>query len=507
MSNVISQDNINLLSSLEPYHKRMFSQYVNQKLQSSSKAGKAIQTILPHIYRNSFENWYNNQPGIKKQYLSKMLYRILSYLHEYLVEAHLKTPNNDDASLIFCQVLLRRGHLKKAKDELGRLRSKATYTEDWVLLSKVIDHERTLILMLLSSPHIADDLIALNEEKTSTLEKINEIHELQSLCDHLNTFIVHKGHMNEKDNIVIHDLAKQPILQDDKFLSKRALSLKHFFFSAYYYLTGNFDEAMNASELRLNLFAMNPGLIANNPRVYLSAANNYIVTSTQNRRFDKVDEWITNLQILDQATLKRFTQRDLLYYYEVLHFNQLEHYLLQFQMDKLSSQLPDIEKFVKEHEEQISDYTRIVLYYYLALAHYYLGNHFKAVSYISNIQFSTAENVREDYMTAAYLLRLIINLETDDPHLIHTVKSTMKYFLQKGIKNEAEQYILKTLTNKKTIDALQNKQSLIKMKSDFDQTLASTSEPVSFLRYFDVSLWLESRINKCSIPELAHYKA
>lgn len=506
MSNVISENNLTLLTSLEPYHKRMFSQYVNQKIHSSSKAGKTIQKILPHIYRYSFETWYYNQSSQQKQYLSKILHRLLNYLREYLVEAHLKTPNNDEASLILCQVLLRRGQLKKAKDELARLRSKASFTEDWVLMSKVIDHERTLILMQLSSPHIADDLIALNEEKTKTLEKINEIHELQSLCDHLNTFIVRKGHMNEKDNTVVHQLAKQPILQDNNFLSKRALSLKHFFFSAYHYLTGNFDEAMNSSEQRLNLFTLNPGLIANNPRVYLSAANNYIVTSTQNRRFDKVDEWITKLQQLDHATLKRFTQRDLLYYYEVLHFNQLEHYLLQFEMDKLNSQLPDIEKFVKEHEEQISDYTRIVLYYYLALSHYYLGSYFKAVSYISNIQFSTSENVREDYMTAAYLLRLIINLETDDPYLIHTVKSTLKYFFKKERKNEAEQYILKMLTNKKTIDALQDQTSLIKMKDDFEKVLASAKEPVSFLRYFDISLWLESRIKKCTIPELASHK-
>ncbi len=500
MSNTLSSNLIDLHVSFTPQEHRLFSRFVFSKIGEGSKSGKLTRKVLQQLKGKEFAHWFNRHSSKERKDISKVLHQVGQYTKQYLIE-HREDHNAPfEAQINYSKVLLERGLISKAAKIVAALKTQLHDQENWPLLIQVLDQERALTLSDLSQQDLMQRLAELNLSKERCLECMAEEHEIQSLCDLLTPLLVQRGHLDAENNeFVKHLLDRETLAEGRTFKSARAEAFYHFFFSAYHYVQGDFAKAMEASEARLNVFERNQGLIDGQPRVYLSSVNNYIVTANQGNRLDKVEEWVGKMKAIPLQRVKKFSRKDQFYYYERLYYNQLELDMKRLQIDQALEYIPEIIDFVDSNSGRITTYSRIILYYHFATCYYYSGNKRKASTYAANIILTAPEHIRADYISASYILQLVIALEEQDPLLPTIVKQTLSYFKRKTEINPVEQFIYQSLTSRKTLKNLRNKEGLQQLKSELERVIEEQEVRSSLLRYFDLLAWLEARIENKSM--------
>lgn len=500
MSNTLSNDLIELHVSFSPQEHRLFSRYVLGKVKTTSKSGKLTRQVLEKLKGTKFNHWFNSQQAGKRKEISKALHQIGAYTKQYLIQNREDHNAAFESQINYSKVLLERGLMKKAAKIVAALKAELLRQENWLLLIQVLDQERALTLSDLSQPDLMQQLAELNLAKEHYLECIAEEHEIQSLCDLLTPLLVQRGHLDAKNNeFVNHLLNREALAPKRTFKSARGQAFYYFFFSAYHYIQGDFTQAMEASEARLRVFESNQGLIDGQPRVYLSSVNNYIVTANQGNHLDKVEEWVEKMKKISPRRIKNFSPKDRFYYFERLYYNQLELDMKRLHIDKALQYIPEIIAFVDSNAKRITTYSKIILYYHFATCYYYSGNKRKASTFAANIILSAPEHIRADYISASYILQLVIALEEQDPMLPHIVKQTLSYFQRKTEINPIERFIYQSLTSRRTLKDLQNKGGLERLRSALDQVIQEQEAGSSLLRYFDLRIWLEARAERKSM--------
>jgi hypothetical protein len=111
--------------------------------------------------------------------------------------------------------------------------------------------------------------------------------------------------------------------------------------------------------------------------------------------------------------------------------------------------------------------------------------------------------LRQDYYSFARVLNMFIHYELDNQSLLSYHINSTKRYLSKSDRNYIiESYLLESIQKLNKCESKKEcNELLISMKNDFDNMMTNRREKV-VLDYFDLGLWLNSKIEGKTMSEL-----
>jgi tetratricopeptide (TPR) repeat protein len=178
----------------------------------------------------------------------------------------------------------------------------------------------------------------------------------------------------------------------------------------------------------------------------------------------------------------------------------LFHAMGEFQ--KSVELIPKIEALEEQFGDKVSKEQEILLTYNKAHSYFGVGDYKKALYYINLVLNDNEQNLRQDIYSFARLFNLVLHFELENyDFLEYIIKSTNRYFSKQERNFEVETVCIKHIRKlSKILSQNERIAVFVAMKEELDMLLQDHNEKV-VLEYFNVTAWVESKINKISMSE------
>jgi len=171
------------------------------------------------------------------------------------------------------------------------------------------------------------------------------------------------------------------------------------------------------------------------------------------------------------------------------------------------------EIMVKRGEEfnlllsMLDKHSTMIMNYKVACLYFGAGNFNMSIRYLNKIINSSDIDFREDLHCFARILNLVCHFELGNFDVIkYYIISTYRFLLKKDDLHEFQQLIMTFLKNLKfEISARDLIERFTKLKQSLLPLVNSSYEKRAFI-YFDIISWLESKIEKRSVPDITRDK-
>ena len=278
--------------------------------------------------------------------------------------------------------------------------------------------------------------------------------------------------------------------------------------SICYYIKGLCAATNRNYEDSFQFFNRTREILDDNPLIKSDTGGRYIMTlfhllrcHIDSSEFDKAKKLIDDIR--DLQSKKGFNSTDISvrifansYYQELV----LLHNLGEFQ--KSVDLIPVIEKNQDFYQEKISKEMEVLLTYNKAYSYFGLGNYKRALQYLNEVLNDNEQNLRQDIYSFARLFNLVIHYELENfDFLDYIIKSTNRYLSKHDRDYEIENVCITHIRKRaKTPPAVNRMEIFEKMNKEVSDLLKDHNERV-VLEYFNISAWIDSKINKCSFEE------
>jgi len=283
-----------------------------------------------------------------------------------------------------------------------------------------------------------------------------------------------------------------PILKSiDNAMSVTAKSFWQQIFSVYYYAIRDFDNWYIISEEMVDFIEKHPHLLASAPYRYVISLSNLLighqVTGNTGKSFQENLKKYRAIEVKDKniETLI-FTNS---YNLELTTYTYSGDFVAAEKVaNKIIDLLPKYNPFIGPTQEAI-------IVYNISYVYFGLENYDKALDWINKILYDIKLDIRQDVYCFAKLFSLIVHYELNNMLLINSYAiSTKKYLDKREVITNTEVIFLKFL---KKISDTYGKKNIIeafkKLKIELTENFKNDSEK-SFLQYFDILDWIESKI-------------
>jgi hypothetical protein len=277
--------------------------------------------------------------------------------------------------------------------------------------------------------------------------------------------------------------------------------------SAYHFALQNYTASFHAMEKNLNLFRENDHLILQHPERYFSLLTNLIYTTDSLGNFDQSQAYLTTLQEFVKVA-ETLTNIDL----KVKLFSTISSINLTFSTRRGRYQdaidyISEVEKGLILYEDKISNTRRAFLNFKIASIYLSVGENSKALKTIRKILNDTALDNKEDIVSFAHLLELLIHIEREDyDYLPYASKSTQRFLKKRNRLYPFEEALLAfskkfgNVSNK--FEAIEKWEGLLKSLLD----LSKDPYQATALEYFDFISWAEAKAKEMSFLEICQSK-
>ena len=301
---------------------------------------------------------------------------------------------------------------------------------------------------------------------------------------------------------MVEDIANYHLIKGkNTALSSKAASICYYIKGLCAATNRNYDDSFQ-------FFNRTREILDDNPLIKLDTGGRYVMTLfhllrcyTDNREFEEAKKLI--VEIRDLQSKKGFNSTDISvrifansYYHELV----LLHSLGEFQ--KSVELIPTIEKNQEIYKDKVSKEMEVLLTYNKAYSCFGVGEYKRALQYLNEVLNDNEQNLRQDIYSFARLFNLVIHYELENfDFLDYVIKSTNRYLSKHERDYEIENVCIKHIRKlAKTPTAVNRMEIFEKMNEDISKLLEDHNERV-VLEYFNVSAWIESKINKCSFEE------
>lgn len=166
--------------------------------------------------------------------------------------------------------------------------------------------------------------------------------------------------------------------------------------------------------------------------------------------------------------------------------------------------IPKIKALVKEYGNLVPRSVQITFEYKFAYFYFGLGNLIAALKYINNVINDYSENDRKDVFRYAKIFSLIIHYELGNYSLVsYNIRSLQSFLKKRNLLYSTENTIIQCL--KKLIRFKHNQDVQIIFEETKEKIILDFEENPKnkeFLVFFDVLVWLESKIKNISFQEM-----
>ena len=387
----------------------------------------------------------------------------------------------------------------------------------WKMAGKTDNLELQLMILKWKKNVLSQSAVRGNPENTNEIieqvnkvnNRINNINLFTNLQLELNSIYLKTGFVrNESDYILIRELFQNGIKGvNEEDLSLAEKSSLYSLYIDYYFFIQDFEEGHRYAQSWVDLFS-NKSLIYANLETYIRALNSLMIAESRINAYEdfkKNMRKLRNLRSLPAIQINENINLKLFKYTYVHEFNGL------FMVGNFAHGVHLMEKIkprIDEYIARLDDHSRLIMYYKIACL--YVGNsdYSEALVWLNKIINTEHEDLREDIHGFSRILSLICHYELGHRDLIdYHVRSTYRYLSKRETLQSFHRYILNFLKN------VGPNLSQAEMKKEFKmllkQLLPLESNPYekrAFI-YFDISSWLEGKIEGRPVQDVIQEKA
>lgn len=509
MPRVKSRSLYDLIKSMSKVEKRYFKLLIAQ---SGDPEDKKVQLLFDEINKQDEfdeDKILAKNPEIKVSQLSNLK----AYLYDKLLEAlrHLHVEKITDIrireQIDFAQLLFERRLYEQGKNCLRKAKKIAHEYNNLEMQLEIIKLEKSILMQTDEGLHQADDIIT---EVRNINGQINNINTFSILSIKLNSFYTRIGHIrSEQDHKEIthyfHSLL--PTFNESELSTLEKIYLYRLF-SAYYYFLQDFENGYEYSLRLKSLFDKNQALIGTNTDDYIKAMNNLLIAQYKLFLYEEFRQTNQELQSVSSnpyvAMNESLRIRLLKYYY----IHEINNYFMTGNFEEGCHQIMVLrgEEFV-QLLSMLDKHSAMIMNYKVACLYFGAGNFNQSIRYLNKIINNTDIDFREDLHCFARILNLVCHFELGNFDVIkYYIISTYRFLLKKDDLHQFQKLIMTFLKNLKS--EISNRdliERFTRLKQSLIPLVNSTYEKRAFI-YFDIISWLESKIEKRSVPEITRDK-
>ena len=443
------------------------------------------------------ETFIKHLPSEKNHLYKLILKSLRSYYSEQSVNSML-TQEIKNVEILYNKALYR-----ECEKFVSRAKQMAEKYEKFYYWFELISWEKRLLESAYESGVFSTDLDKLVKEEEMVIAKLRNLAEYTVIYSKINLVFRSGGFTrNEKERKMVEDIANYHLIKGkNTALSSKAASICYYIKGLCAATNRNYDDSFQ-------FFNRTREILDDNPLIKLDTGGRYVMTLfhllrcyTDNREFEEAKKLI--VEIRDLQSKKGFNSTDISvrifansYYHELV----LLHSLGEFQ--KSVELIPTIEKNQEIYKDKVSKEMEVLLTYNKAYSCFGVGEYKRALQYLNEVLNDNEQNLRQDIYSFARLFNLVIHYELENfDFLDYVIKSTNRYLSKHERDYEIENVCIKHIRKlAKTPTAVNRMEIFEKMNEDISKLLEDHNERV-VLEYFNVSAWIESKINKCSFEE------
>lgn len=493
-----------LISSLSKSEKRFFK--LSSSLQSGDKNYLKIfdfiekqkdydEEELKEVFKD--ETFIKHLPSEKNHLYKLILKSLRSYYSEQSISSQLKQEIKN------VEILYNKALYKECEKFVSRAKELARKYEKFYYWFELISWEKKLLDSAYESGIVSRDLDEIVAEEEEVIAKLRNLAEYTVIYSKINLIFRSGGFTrNEKERQIVEDIANYHLIKGkNTALSTKAASI-------CYYIKGLCAATNRDYESSFQFFNRTKEILDNNPLIKLDSGSRYVMTlfhllrcHIDNRDFTQAKELIT--EIRDLSSKKGFNSMDITVRIFANSYNQ-ELVLLQTlgEFEKSVELIPVIEAQQEEYGDKISKEMEVLLTYNKAYSYFGVGQYKKALQYLNEVLNDNEQNLRQDVYSFARLFNLVIHYELENyDFLDYVIKSTNRYLSKHERDYKIENSCIKHIRKlSKTTTNLNRIEIFEKMKADIQKLLTDQNERV-VLEYFNITAWIDSKLEKITFEE------
>lgn len=509
-----SDDLYQLVKSMSKQEKSYFKKYALAfSDEESSNYIKLFDEIQKQI---SSDSDYDEMKIKEKEFRGKFL-KNLSYHKNYLYGMILNCLlqyHKDNYDVINLrnmiskfEILFDKNMFFLCRKILVKAKEIAIQKEQFTILHELLLKEKLLNKFTLSISEFSA------ENKKITLDLDSSLEKLKNNLDYINLndlFMIKAYSMgnafvrNQNEIKDIDRLFKNEFLTDDtRAKTFRSRNLLYGLKAHYALIKKDFESMYKYNTMLVGLWEKKISSFLGRLDNYLIALNNLMNAQIRLKKYDEFDLTADKFNSLQKTYARNLAGRNKTFMFYSHSVLTMSKYFAAFEFDKLISRVKEAEDQMKEYEFRITLQQRIIIYYFLGLYNFVFRNYEKCIYWMGKIIGSEKSDFSENYQCFARILHLLSYFELEYfDSLEYTLKSTYHFLKKKERVFKYENIVLKYLrksfrlkTHNELIEMLRE------MKFELDQIAQDDFEQNAF-DIFDISQWLESKIEKRTMLEV-----
>ncbi|MBS1634969.1 MAG: hypothetical protein JST26_03535 [Bacteroidetes bacterium] len=512
MNLITNKDLFDLVKSLSKSEKRF--------LKLNAAATNQQKVLIQFFDELEKEKEYNEELFIKphkskhglfqaQSQLSESLYDlILQCLRGFYAESSASFTIKDEITDILN--LFDKAQYKQCRKVLNKLKQEAYKYERFHFILEIISLEKMLIAVENQFGIVHTTIERLITEEKALIQKAKNLGDYTILFSKINMMTRQSSKAkNKTDVIALDDLLNSPLLKDEGLAqSKRAQVIYHDCRSALFAKKQENEKRRKECEALIRIMDKHPELMEEMPKRYLSAINNLIAISYENRHFKACHEYIKLLR--DKAELKAFNTTDLqLKIFTSTYNAELITYTDSGKYENALQAINNIEEGLARFKGKINKEEVLIFYYNIALLHAYAGEYSKALDYINLILSQGDKLLRQDLQCFARIINIGLHYELGRlKPLRYIISSVKEYYKTQPSLFKTEMLIL-SYFEKLAAEGVTAKQDEIAFFKSFYKDLKEVMKDKheqSVKLYFDIETYTESKLTGKSINTLLNEK-
>lgn len=506
-----SDEIFQLIKSLSKQEKSYFKKFASAFAEKeSSNYIKLYDEITAQTKKG---NPYDEEE-IKKGIYSGKFIKNLSYHKNYLYNMILSSltlyqKDSDDSIAIRnlisqSKILFGKLLYNQSLKLILRAKKLAGDTDRFIYLLEIINHESQVYKYILNGEELEAKNKSLYKEKYHCLDILKNNIDYSYLNDYFGNFSMKSGTgrvRNKKEISKLDEFFKNPLLSDinnaKTYQNKTIFNTLHL-----QYCNINYDYESGHKYIlnNIELFENNLKKSRNNFDNYLHALNNLLSSLLQNKKYEEFDLTIRKMNNLDKTHSGYLTELNKVFIFYSTSVYQISKCFNLLDENNFNMVLKNIDDNIKNYENKIRLYQRIILYYFLGLSYFVLRNYEKSIHWMGKIINIEKTDRSQDYQCYSRIVYLICYYELGYyDSLEYAMKSAYHFLSKRERVYQYENIILKYLRRSFRIKTNEELNLMfVEMNNELKNILNDPFEQNAF-DAFNILTWLKSKIGNDSI--------
>jgi tetratricopeptide (TPR) repeat protein len=502
-----------LIRSLSPSEKRYFRLFSAKHVINGKNNYMKLFDVI-----EGMEEYDENR--VKEKLKDQALVRNLAYEKNYLYDMlsdslhvyHLNLSRESELrkQLHLVSIYFDKSLYPHCRKLLRQIRATAEELDKHNYMYEALMWEKKLLMQISYSGITEVHLQKLFEETTAVAEKMKNQVAYSNLSEMLRFLIDTSGQVRSSAQKKKFDkVIRNPLLKSEtRALSNAGKRMYNSIWMNYHFYTnGPVLKITRHTSRELQLLEAKPGLIEENPNLYIGVLGNTIVTFLEQKNYPEATRYIDRLRSLPQTLKVKLPTHLRLKLFVLLYSQELTLYIESGEFGKVHEVIEEVENGLDFFDGKIGKTHAITIYYNLMYLYLGTGEFRKALKWLNKILQFKGVDAREDIICFSKILQLIIYFELNDSEALpHVFKSTYRYLAKRKRVYKGETMILNFIrrstqmkTKKEVIGAY------TELRTNFLKLSKHPFEKNLFV-YFDFVSWLESKMENRDFASIIREK-